>query len=405
MINKMGAFGHPISTAKQGYFILVLVYLAGIAAPINQFKVPPMMQKLIAELDISLTASGWLMSAFALAGFVFALPSGVLLQRVGVKKLGVIALGVMLIGSIIGGAVTSAPIILISRVLEGIGMSLFSVTAPAAISAWFPPEKRGIPMGVWATWVPAGNVVIFALAPFIGIPGWRNVWIFSSAYTAVMLIMFLGLFRMPAVFSGTSVRNNKLLWSAFGVWKVWILAIIFTLFNVVTISIKSYLPVFLESVRGFSPVTASGVIVIMMICSMATAPVSGVISDRIHSRKKLVLMACFLAIFAVWMMFSASGIYVIISLVLMGIAGGAMPVGIFTAVTELADNPEKSGAYMSVVVFGQYLGMFLGPVLFSFAADNFGWLTASYVLVIIATTVLFITAKNSEQKLPCDSRQ
>ncbi|HAL86433.1 MAG TPA: MFS transporter, partial [Deferribacteraceae bacterium] len=48
------------------FFILALIYLSGLAAPVNQFKVPPMMQRLISELDISLAASGWLMSAFAL---------------------------------------------------------------------------------------------------------------------------------------------------------------------------------------------------------------------------------------------------------------------------------------------------------------------------------------------------
>ncbi|ADD68418.1 major facilitator superfamily MFS_1 [Denitrovibrio acetiphilus DSM 12809] len=399
MTMSAGVFKHPHLTMKKSYFMLALVYLTGIAAPVNQFKVPPMMQRLISELDISLTASGWLMSSFALAGFVCALPSGVLLQKMGVRRLGLLSMSILLIGSAVGGAVSSVPLILFSRIVEGVGMGLFSVAAPAALSAWFPPEKRGIPMGVWSTWVPAGNVVIFLSAPFFSMSGWRNVWIFSSCYTAVMLLMFFLFFSMPVSTTGIAPKTqDRHSLDVFKVREAWSLAAIFLLFNVITISIKSYLPVFLESVRGFSTVKASGILTIMMLCSMATAPVAGIISDKIHSRKIPVIAGCVLAIVSVLIMFNAPPVWTAVSLVLIGVAGGAMPVGIFTAATELFSKPEKAGACMAVVVFGQYIGMFIGPVLFSFTAEHTGWSTASYMLAAIALTAFFASLRNSAMK-------
>jgi MFS family permease len=131
----------------------------------------------------------------------------------------------------------------------------------------------------------------------------------------------------------------------------------------------------------------------MMISSMVTAPVAGVISDRIRSRRKLVLGAWVLAGLAVLIMFNAPPVLLIVSLALLGIAGGMMPVGIFTAATELGRKAEESGAYMSVVVFGQYAGMFFGPVFFSAAAGFAGWAAASFALTVMAAALFVVSLK------------
>jgi len=382
-----------LPVVKMKFFILALIYLSGLAAPVNQFKVPPMMQRLISELDISLAASGWLMSAFALSGFICALPSGALLQKTGVKTLGTAALGCMLAGSLLGCTADSLLPLIISRVVEGAGMCLFSVAAPSALSAWFPPSERGIPMGVWSTWVPAGNVIIFAVTPLIAGSKWENAWIFSSVYTAVMLFLFVLFFRMPEGENSQNEKKTAAAKSGFNLKAAGLLAFIFMAFNIVTIAVKSYMPVFLESIRGFSLSSAACIMTVMMLFSMITAPLAGVVSDKIRSRKKLVLAAWVLAGFAVLLMFNTPPFLLVVSLALLGIAGGMMPVGIFTAATELGRKAEESGAYMSVVVFGQYAGMFFGPVFFSAAAGFAGWAVASFALTVMAAALFVVSLK------------
>lgn len=371
--------------------MLATVYLAGIAAPINQFKVPPVMNRLMQEMGISLAESGWLMSSFAVAGFILALPSGMLLRKVGVKTLGSMGLILLLTGSVAGGLAKSAFPLLLSRVMEGAGMSFFSVAAPAAITAWFASGARGKPMGIWATWVPAGNVVIFTTAPFFSTTHWQNAWIFSSVYTAAVLAIFIIIFRIPETKpadikspAGARSRITK---------EAWLLALIFMLFNMITISIKTYVPVFLENFRGFPSAKASGITTVMMICSMITAPLAGALSDKIHSRSALVTAGCIGAAATSLLIFSATGAMITISLVIIGIAGGLMPAGIFTAATELSNDPQKAGTYMSAVIFGQYAGMFAGPVYCCKIADTFSWQTAAYSLLLLALTAFAVNIK------------
>ncbi|GAB1536247.1 hypothetical protein ADMFC3_18780 [Geovibrio sp. ADMFC3] len=70
-----------------------------------------------------------------------------------------------------------------------------------------------------------------------------------------------------------------------------------------------------------------------------------------------------------------------------------MPVGIFTAATELGRKAEESGAYMSVVVFGQYAGMFFGPVFFSAAAGFAGWAAASFALAALTAAIFIVSLR------------
>ena len=178
MIGKPAAMRErPSSGAGFAWVILTVVLLASVAGSLNQFKPPPLIPVLTDAFRIDLGQAGLLMSGFALAGLVLALPAGVILQRLGPKLAGSIALAFLVIGSSWGALSTSAASLVASRVIEGVGFGLIAVVGPAAVALWFPLEKRGVPMGIWATWVPVGSVVMLNLAPAVETAwNWQAVW-------------------------------------------------------------------------------------------------------------------------------------------------------------------------------------------------------------------------------------
>jgi MFS family permease len=168
--------GQTSAPAGYAWVVLFVVFMASVAAPLNQFKVPPMMPVLIDTFRVDLTMAGLLMSIFAVTGFILAIPGGFIFQKLGAKVTGLMAAGCLVIGAVLGALSTTAGLLLTSRVIEGVGMGLIAVVAPAVIAMWFPAERRGTPMGLWATWVPVGSVLMFNLAPALGLNyGWQAV--------------------------------------------------------------------------------------------------------------------------------------------------------------------------------------------------------------------------------------
>lgn len=133
------------------WVILGSVYLASIAAPLNQLKAPPILPVLMQVYQINLTQAGLLISVIAMVGLVLALPSGIILRRFGPRPTGMIALGFIGAGSVFGALSSSYGTLLGSRVVEGVGVGLMGVVAPATIAMWFPLARQGMPMGIWAT--------------------------------------------------------------------------------------------------------------------------------------------------------------------------------------------------------------------------------------------------------------
>jgi MFS family permease len=167
---------------RSPWFVLIIVLLASMAAPLNQFKVPPVMPLLMGAFGASAAQAGLLMSLFAITGLLLAIPAGFIFQKLGYRMTGTIAILSLVIGAGWGALSRGFDIMLATRFIEGVGMSLMSVVAPAVIAMWFSPESRGKAMGVWAVWVPLGSTIMFLLAPALagGLVVWMRICNFGG---------------------------------------------------------------------------------------------------------------------------------------------------------------------------------------------------------------------------------
>ena len=383
----------PSSPAPYAWVVLCVVFMASAAAPLNQFKVPPMMPPLMESFGLDLSTAGLLMSIFAVTGFILALPAGLLLQRWGAKAAGLVAVGCTAIGAVAGALSPSIGRLLASRVIEGIGMGLIAVVAPAIVGMWFPAERRGTPMGIWATWVPVGRIVMYNVAPAVGTAlGWQAVWWFGAAFALVAFVLFWAMFRVPPGWTrtkpaaqtdeGLSPVEGPRLGQAMANRNVWFLSLTFCCYSIAFLAFSTFLPTFLVSARGYSLATAASVASLTGV-TIGSCPLGGWISDRIGSRKRVYTVA-FLLVAAMWLLpFRIAGWLMPAFAVVLGIVAGPVPTATFAAVPEVMGRPGLAGIGMAVVALGQSLGMFIGPVLFGRLVEMIGWAAAGYTLIPI----------------------
>jgi predicted MFS family arabinose efflux permease len=369
---------------KYAWVILVVVYLAGVVAPFNQFKVPPIMPLLMARFHLDLTQAGLLMSIMAAIGLVLAIPASFALQRFGPKRTIMMALGFLACGASLGALAGNYVLLLGSRVLEGIGMGLIGVAAPATISMWFPPEKRGTPMGIWATWVPVGTVVVYNMAPTLASSiNWQAVWWVGTGYALFMMVLAGLLITGPPVMAAQETQDQPStnLWEALSNRNIWLLALAFACMNLVMVSINTYYPTFLKEQRGYTLGQAASIASIMTFLKLVSSPSAGWLSDRLGSRRVLISFPFLLMAVLLLFPFQVTGWLIIAVMSVLGLFMGVIPAATFAAAPDIMGKPQLAGLGMAVVLVGQNIGQLVGPIFFGRLVQGLGWSMAGYLII------------------------
>jgi MFS family permease len=233
---------NKVSVNRYSWVILAVVYMISMAGHLTFNKVPPLMLDIIDEFVVTLGQAGWLMSMLGLTGLLMALPAGIILQRRGLRFTGIVALGLVAAGAAFGALSGSFPMLLISRLLEGLGATILVVLAPAAIAMWFSREKVGTAMGIWTTAGPVAAIIALMVAPLLApVIGWRGVWWVTAAISVALMVVYWLLVRSPPRLAAADLPDKDgnlpvaaLAWrKALDNRDIWLLGLAFLIFTLV----------------------------------------------------------------------------------------------------------------------------------------------------------------------------
>ncbi len=129
------------------------------------------------EINAELSSLQWLMSAYVLVWAAFVIPAGRVADIYGKQNSLIAGLVIFMAGSCLTGFGHSLEMLILGRILQGIGAAVFSAPAWAIIFTSAPPEKQGFVMGIILSFGGLGMATGPTLAGFIiEEASWR--WIF-----------------------------------------------------------------------------------------------------------------------------------------------------------------------------------------------------------------------------------
>ena len=333
------------------------------------------------------------MSIFAVTGLLLAIPAGFIFQRLGYRMTGLIAIFSLLLGAGIGTFSGTMEIMLASRFIEGAGLSLMSVVAPAVLALWFTAENRGTAMGIWAIWVPLGSTLMFLLAPLLASRwSWQGVWGFGFFYAALSgMLYYFFLPATPKPFSdgGNIPPPRKLtgldLAKVFRNRELWWISFLFGCFNFVFVAFITWAPTFLHQTKGISLAGASLLVSAVSILPILSCPAAGWLSDKIGSRKLICIIPLLLMAALFPLTFNISEALFLPLAMGLGFIGGFVPAGVFSSGVEVAGDERLSGMAMAVIQIGQNAGMLFGPMIFGWMVESMGgWQMAFWTLTPVS---------------------
>jgi MFS family permease len=370
---RPGIGSHP-------WAVLVVVLLAGMAAPFNVYKVPPLMPILMGALHVAGGGAGALMSVFSVSGLLFALPAGFAFQKMGQRATGLLSMTLLVIGSGLGSLCTSAGPLVATRLIEGMGVTLIGVSAPAIVSIHFTGNDRATALSVWSTYVPLGSAIIFTVAPFFGSRwGWESVWRAGCLYAFLAGVLW-ALFIRPsqgqradeAHESSVKAIQASALRKALASKDLWLFSLLYCAFALVFTSFLSWTPTYLFTVRHQSLAFASLLVGLVPVVGIVGSPLAGWLLRRIGSAKALIVVP--MALFAFTgplTLFVGTGL-LLPFVVLVGLVAAFVPTGLFVVAARAVHDNEARGMAMAITAMGFNAGALLGPIIFGYALEHLG---------------------------------
>lgn len=375
---------------ENPWLVLAVAFVVSVAAVMAQFAAPPLMPVLMDQFGIGITEASSLMSIFSITGLLLALPAGLVLQRFGPLVTGAVAMLSVIAGSVLAATTTEYAVLLLSRAVQGVGVGLIGVTAPAVVAAAFPPERRGLPMGVWAMWVPVGGLLMYLVAPTLAAAyGWAAVWWLAAAVAAVGLVAYAVVLRRAGMTgagqgSGSSAEAVTELRTGLGGRDVWLLSLSFALFATAASAPNTFTTTFLAEERGLDLTTASLLAGLVLAGAAIGSILGGTVSDRIGSRRRVIVGGLILFAGLLALPFLADGALIPVSLLCLGLAMGAVPAAVFASAPEVVPNPHLTGAGMAGIMLGQNAGFVIGPFVFVVLLPALSWAGTAAIFGLVA---------------------
>jgi EmrB/QacA subfamily drug resistance transporter len=292
---------------------------------------------IIDDLDASVNQVVWVSSAYMLAYAVPVLITGRLGDRYGSKRLYLAGLTVFTLASLWCGLSNSIEMLIIARVVQGLGASMITPQTMAIITRIFKAAERGKAMALWGATAGVAMVVGPILGGVLtGALGWE--WIFFVNIPVGIVGFVLAVRWVPSLptnehrfdWLGVALSGVGLFLLAFGIqeghekhWAGWIIAMIvggllvlglfvgwqavnkseplvplglfkdrnFSVANVaittmgfVAASFGFPLMLYAQAVRGYNPTQAALLLFPMAIMSILLAKFVGGLTDRVHPR-------------------------------------------------------------------------------------------------------------------------
>ncbi len=422
-----------MSRARTNPWLVLVVLCAGffmilLDTTIVNVAIPAMLSALNTTLDQIL----WVLNAYILVYAVLLITAGRLGDLYGQRNLFAIGLVIFTCASALCGISQNVGELIAARILQGVGGAVLTPQTLAIITSLFPPERRGAAFGIWGSvaglaalagptlggalvtyidwrWIFYVNVPIgiaaviatFAIIPDLR-PGRRHGWdvIGVILATAGLFGVVFGLIEgqrynwgeissyvinIPEVI-GTGVcllavfivreryqREPLVPLSLFADRNFAVANWVAAAMSFGMVGLFFPITIYLQSVRGFSALTAGLTLAPMSVTSMFLAPFAGRLADRIGA--KYILMTG-LSLFTIGI---ASLIYIagpdstwinfLMPAIVMGLGMG-MTFAPMTTVAMRNISPRMSGAASGVMNTTRQLGAAVGSAVVGAVLQN-----------------------------------
>lgn len=369
-----------MTVSRFRWVVLFCLFYAFVAYAFVFQAVPPLIDVLTEQFSIASAAqAGLLMTIVVVPGIFLSLPAGLIADRYGFKGLGVASIALTVAGSLVAAIADSFQILLLGRLILGIGGAFLVTSLPAAIAQWFSRGELGKAMGFYGTNMPVATIASFLAASLLLLffNDWRHTFLVGAILAGTAMVIFI-LFVREGPIAKSQNQEKAPFWRALRSLELWKVGLVWLLFQMAAISFLSWAPSIFHNYRGLDLVNASLLASVLMIAAIPFVPFFGWLSDRIRRRKLFLVAGPFLMALALVSSAYSAGLGLVVSVAFLGFAAAMVPSVVSAMPVEILE-PEAVGVGFGVMAACLNIGVSLAAPLFGYLFDVTGSLEVSFV--------------------------
>jgi MFS family permease len=364
-----------------------VAFLAGCVAAFQLGKTFASLTLIIDELSLSLVQAGLILSLFSLIAAFAGAGFGLLSDRIGHVRMALSGLAVSAGGAFLGAIAPDIDVLLLSRLIEGLGFILAIVALPSLISRSASDRDRPLAMGLWGAFMPAGIGLSMIITPvLIEWHGWRGLWndigFIMLAWGAILALTFRG----APTKAGIQLSTAEFITSVLRLGPLLVVTG-FICYSSLYQSLTAFLPTILVTDYNVPFAQAARFGAIVVVGNIIGNVSAGWLIGRGFKPWKLLTVSfiamglCAMLVFAT---FSEPAIKIVAGF-LFSAFGGMFPGTAFVLAARYSPSPSHMALMAGFMLQGAGIGQTIGPMMVSsvveFSAD---WNSANLVVVAMA---------------------
>lgn len=340
------------------------------------------------DLKLSNTQVGMFSSALSLTWALSGLAVGRISDKLGSRKpVVVVATIAFCLCSFASGLASSFFMLLGARLLMGAAEGGVMPVSHSMIVSEVAPERRGMAMGVAQNL--GSNLLGSGLAPLLLVPvaaayGWREGFYLAAAPGLITAALIWFTLREPPAEAHDEAQPKVPLSEAFRHRNVVLCAIISVLLVSYLVVCWAFMPLYLTTVRGFSPETMGWLMATLGLSAGLGSFVVPAISDAVGRRPVMIGFAFLGVILPLGGLYYTGSAWVLAAIFFFGWGlNGLFPMFMATIPSESVD-PRLTATLTGVVMgTGEVLGGVLSPFLAGALADVYGLSAALWLMLVL----------------------
>lgn len=388
-----------INQTGRAWVVAIIAIIASILISVNNNKLPATASLVLPALGIDTGALSTLMSLNGYVGFVLAFVAATIIMKFGSKKSTLMVLACALVGAVISAFAQSYELLVVGRLIEGVGYACIGTVVPVLVSEWFPPSKRGVPMGIFSVWVPLGSMFIMGTSGFFfntaDPSSYHNVFWFVVVLMAIITVIWVVAVRNPQHSYLEDVTDPNApkpkVSEGFKSLSCWIAMIAFAAFSLGTACVMNFETLYMVQTMGMDQAAANGMLNIANIAVVIGGVGIGFVLNAVKSNSgRLAILAVSSAVLGVCfaLAYTVGGAMLTPWLIVFGLSNGIVPAIFFTMVAEIAPRPELASVSSTLMSCGQCVGGILFAAVGAVVATA-GWGACTGLLAVVGV-VLFL---------------